>query len=168
MFRHTIFWHFKNESLLAVGSRKKLLSYSSSLNYSFNNDETKSLPSHARIVIAGAGTVANSVAYHLVLKGWTDVIVLEQNKIGTGTSHFGSGFLGLLRPLSHRNLISYSNKLYRQLQDMGHDVGFRQTGSLNLAQSKDRMIYLKRRVAYNLPTGLRCKVNISKFIFSYN
>lgn len=37
------------------------------------------LPSQSQIVIAGAGTVANSVAYHLVLNGWNDVLVLEQN-----------------------------------------------------------------------------------------
>ncbi|XP_011686819.1 PREDICTED: pyruvate dehydrogenase phosphatase regulatory subunit, mitochondrial-like isoform X2 [Wasmannia auropunctata] len=37
------------------------------------------LPSQSQIVIAGAGTVANSVAYHLILNGWNDVLVLEQN-----------------------------------------------------------------------------------------
>ncbi|KAK2577534.1 hypothetical protein KPH14_003619 [Odynerus spinipes] len=111
-----------------------------------------------KIVIAGAGMVANSVAYHLVLNGWHDVLVLEQNRVGSGTSHFGSGTLGLFKPISHRNLISYSIKLYRQLQEMGHDIGLKQCGSLNLAQTKDRMIALKRRVAYNVPTGLHCEI----------
>jgi len=41
--------------------------------------EPPHLPSQSQIVIAGAGTVANSVAYHLVLNGWNDVLVLEQN-----------------------------------------------------------------------------------------
>lgn len=42
--------------------------------------ETTALPSQSQIVIAGAGTVANSVAYHLVLNGWNDVLVLEQDR----------------------------------------------------------------------------------------
>lgn len=124
-----------------------------------HDDSSAILPSQSQIVIAGAGTVANSVAYHLVLNGWNDVLVLEQNKIGDGTSHFGSGMVGLFKPLAHRNLISYSIKLYRQLQEMGYNIGFRQCGSINLAQTKDRMIALKRRMAYNVPTGLHCEVS---------
>lgn len=42
--------------------------------------QTTILPSQSQIVIAGAGTVANSVAYHLVINGWNDVLVLEQNR----------------------------------------------------------------------------------------
>lgn len=36
------------------------------------------LPKQAQVVICGAGTVANSVAYHLVQNGWNDILVLEQ------------------------------------------------------------------------------------------
>ncbi|EFA10911.2 pyruvate dehydrogenase phosphatase regulatory subunit, mitochondrial [Tribolium castaneum] len=115
-------------------------------------------PTQARIVIAGAGVVANSVAYHLVQNGWSDIIVLEQGKIGSGTSHFGSGTLGLFKPIAHRNLIWYSIKLYQQLQDMGYDIQMRQCGSINLAQTNDRLIALKRRLAYNIPTGLYCEL----------
>jgi glutamyl-tRNA reductase len=38
------------------------------------------LPKQAQVVICGAGTVANSVAYHLVQNGWNDILVLEQKK----------------------------------------------------------------------------------------
>lgn len=130
-------------------------------NYDSHEDSTIVLPSQSQIVIAGAGTVANSVAYHLVINGYRDVLVLEQNKIGAGTSHFGSGTLGLFKPISHRNLISYSIKLYRQLQEMGYEIGLRQCGSINLAQTKDRMVALKRRMAYNVPTGLYCEVRVT-------
>lgn len=115
------------------------------------NDQN--IPTQAQVVIAGAGVVANSVAYHLVQNGWKDVLVFEQNKIGSGTSHFGSGVLGLFKPISHRNIIWYSLKLYQKLQNMGYDVGLKQCGSINLAQTKDRLIALRRRIAYNIPTG---------------
>lgn len=112
----------------------------------------------AQVVIAGAGVVANSVAYHLVLNGWNDILVLEQGHIGSGTSHFGSGTLGLFKPIAHRNIVQYSIKLYQQLQDMGYDIELKQCGSVNLAQTKDRLIALKRRLAYNIPTGLHCEL----------
>lgn len=116
------------------------------------------LPNQAQIVIAGAGIVANSVAYHLVQKGWNDIVVVEQGKIGGGTSHFGSGTLGLFKPTAHRNIIWYSIKLYQEIQQMGYDIQLKQCGSLNLAQTKDRLIALKRRMAYNIPTGLHCEL----------
>lgn len=115
-------------------------------------------PSQARVVIVGAGVVANSVAYHLSENGWKDIIVLEQNKVGSGTSHFGSGILGLFKPISHRDIIWYSIRLYQKLQNMGYEIGMRQCGSLNLAQTKDRLVALKRRIAYNIPTGLNCEL----------
>lgn len=116
------------------------------------------LPSQARVVIAGAGVVANSVAYHFVQNGWNDILVIEQGKIGSGTSNFGSGTLGLFKPISHRNLIWYSIKLYQELQQMGYDIQLKQCGSIHLAQTKDRLIQLKRRMAYNIPTGLSCEL----------
>lgn len=39
-----------------------------------------SLPTHAQVVICGAGVVANSVAYHLIQNGWRDIVVLEQKR----------------------------------------------------------------------------------------
>jgi len=40
-----------------------------------------------------------------------------------GTSHFGSGTLGLFKPIAERNIIMYSIKLYRQLEAKGYDIG---------------------------------------------
>lgn len=89
-------------------------------------------------------------------------------RIGSGSSHFGSGTLGLFKPISRRNLIAYSIKLYQQLQEMGYDIGLKQCGSINLAQTKDRMVALKRRMAYNVPTGLHCEVYNLYFLHTCN
>lgn len=129
---------------------------------------TPTLPSQARVIIVGAGVVANSVAYHLSENGWKDVVVLEQNKIGSGTSHFGSGTLGLFKPIAHRDIIWYSIKLYQKLQNMGYEIGMRQCGSINLAQTKDRLIALRRRIAYNTPTGLDCELLSAAEIKKYH
>jgi len=39
-----------------------------------------SLPTDARVVIAGGGIVGCSVAYHLAKAGWKDIVLLEQGR----------------------------------------------------------------------------------------
>lgn len=46
-------------------------------------------------------------------------------------------------------------------------LGLKQCGSLNLAQTKERMIALKRRIAYNSPTGLHCEVSDYILVLSF-
>lgn len=38
------------------------------------------LPTQAQVIICGAGAVANSVAYHLIENGWTDVLILDKGR----------------------------------------------------------------------------------------
>ncbi|CAL8101820.1 unnamed protein product [Orchesella dallaii] len=118
-----------------------------------------SLPKEARVVICGTGIVGNSVAYHLVQSGWSDVVVLDQeSRIGQGTSSYGSGTLALLKPVEEQKIITKSIALYKKLQAEGHDIGLVECGSLYLAQNRERMILFKRRVALNQPQGLQCKL----------
>jgi pyruvate dehydrogenase phosphatase regulatory subunit len=120
------------------------------------------LPRHAEVVICGGGLVGNSTAYHLTQKG-KDVLLLERNEIGgtAGSTGFDAGTIGHLKPLAMRRIIKESLNLYRHLNDLGYNIGFQPCGSISLAQTKDRRIALKRRMAYNLPTGLYCEL-ISK------
>lgn len=87
---------------------------------------------------AGSGAVANSVAYHLTKNGWHDILILEQNTVKSGTSHYCTGLIGLFKPEGMRRVIMDSLSTYKELDNLGYDVGLRQCGSLNLAQSQDR------------------------------
>lgn len=119
---------------------------------------TAVLPSQAGVVVAGAGVVGNSIAYHLSNNGWKDVCVIEENEIGSNASNFGSGILGLFKPISMRNIIKASIDVYQEVESKGYDIGFQRCGSINLAQTENRMIAIKRRMAYNQPTGLHCEL----------
>lgn len=78
--------------------------------------------------------------------------------IADGTSKYGSGMLGLFRPANERHIVQYCIELYRELQRKGFDIGLHECGSLNLANSKDRMLSLQRRANRYKPTGLECHV----------
>ena len=49
------------------------------------------LPSSCRAVIIGGGVIGSSVAYHLSKLGWRDVILLEQDKLTSGTTWHAAG-----------------------------------------------------------------------------
>ncbi|MCL4117229.1 UNVERIFIED_CONTAM: hypothetical protein GTU68_045104, partial [Idotea baltica] len=116
-----------------------------------------SIPTTSQVVICGSGIVGNSIAYHLTQEGWKDVLVIDQNKIGSGTSSYGSGVVGLFRDSSERWVVTHSLELLTKLQKEGHNLGLRKCGSINLAQTSDRAIFLKRRLAYIKPSGLGCE-----------
>ena len=44
------------------------------------------LPDRARVVVIGGGVIGCSVAYHLAHAGWTDVVLLERDRLTSGTT----------------------------------------------------------------------------------
>jgi len=44
------------------------------------------LPTHARAVVVGGGIIGTSVAYHLAAMGWKDIVLLERDRLTSGTT----------------------------------------------------------------------------------
>ncbi len=107
------------------------------------------LPRAARVVVVGGGIVGCSIAYHLTLLGWQDVVVLEQNQLAGGTTWHAAGLIGRLRTTNSMTKINkYSAELYARLeQETGHPVGWQQVGSLIVGRSAERMVQLHRTAA---------------------
>lgn len=105
-----------------------------------------SLPSETKVVIIGGGIIGASAAYHLAKAGWRDVVLLEQNKLGGGTTWHAAGLVGRLRTSNSLTRINkYTAELYAGLEaETGHSVGWKQVGSLIVAKSQDRMVQLHR------------------------
>ena len=118
----------------------------------------QSLPARARVVVIGGGVAGTSVAYHLVRSGWTDVLLLEQNRLAGGTTWHAAGMVGRLRTSSSMMRINVdSAELYARLgRETGHDIGWRQVGSLLLARCRDRMIQYRRTTAVASYLGVEC------------
>jgi 4-methylaminobutanoate oxidase (formaldehyde-forming) len=114
-----------------------------------------SLPKQTRIVIVGGGIVGCSVAYHLTQLGCRDVLLLEQAEIGGGATSFAAGLVGGAPQAGLRKLIDASAKLYAALEkDTGLATGWKQVGSLVLAQTEARMIQYRRAVPLAQASGL--------------
>jgi glycine cleavage system T protein len=118
------------------------------------------LPRHAQVVIVGGGVVGCSVAYHLTLRGVTDVVVLERKKITSGTTWHAAGLVGQLRATHNlTRLAQYTAELYQSLEKLsGQATGFRQIGSLGVAQTHDRFEELKRGASMARCFGLEVNV----------
>ncbi len=104
------------------------------------------LPNRARVVIVGGGIVGCSLAYHLTLRGCTDVVLLERKQLTCGTTWHAAGLVGQLRATYNlTRLAQYTANLYASLErETGQATGFRQTGSVAVATHAARMEELLR------------------------
>ena len=104
------------------------------------------MKTHARVVVIGGGAVGVSTLYHLALKGWSGVVLLERSELTAGSTWHAAGLLPLFN-MSYTvgQLHKYSVDLYKRLPaETGQDVSFHVTGNLRLATNRDRMDeYLK-------------------------
>ena len=114
------------------------------------------VPSHARVVIIGGGVGGCSIAYHLTLMGWKDVIVLERHELTAGSTWHSAGLVGQLRSDANlTRMMYYSTELYRRLKDeTGVDTGWREVGGLRLASSPERMEDVRRLVGMARSFGM--------------
>lgn len=119
-----------------------------------------SIPEHAQVVIIGGGIVGCSVAYHLTLRGWRDVVVLERKQLTSGTTWHAAGLVGQLRATHNlTRLAQYTTELYGALEkETGQATGFRRIGSLALAASEGRLEELKRGASMARCFGLEANV----------
>jgi sarcosine dehydrogenase len=107
---------------------------------------TVSLPSHAQVIVIGGGIIGCSTAYHLARDHKADVILLEQNKLTSGSTWHAAGLVGQLRSsASITQVLKYSVELYKNLaKETGLETGWKMTGCLRLACNDDRWIEYKR------------------------
>lgn len=101
-------------------------------------------PKQAHMVIIGAGIVGNCIAGHLARKGWKDMVMIDKGPLpnpGGSTGH-ASNFIF---PVDHsKAMTQLTLDSARQYEEMGVS---RTCGGIELAQTEERMIELRRRMA---------------------
>ncbi len=118
------------------------------------------IPTECKVVIVGGGVVGASIAYHLTSFGVRDVVLLEQNALGGGTTWHAAGMVGRLRTSNSMTKINkYSAELYAGLErETGHPVGWKQVGSVIVAASEDRLTQLRRTTAMAELLGVEARI----------
>ncbi|MGE3873544.1 MAG: FAD-dependent oxidoreductase [Parvibaculaceae bacterium] len=117
---------------------------------------SKELPKHSQVVVIGGGILGCSTAYHLLRRGWRDVVLLEKAQITSGTSWHAAGSVGQLRSSAGiTEMIGYSIGLYGRLEaETGQPTGWRQCGSIRLACTPERKEELERSITIGRSFGL--------------
>src|SRR5262245_65496581 len=99
---------------------------------------SEALPRAARAVIVGGGIAGCSLAYHLAKLGWTDVLLLEQGKLTSGTTWHAAGLVGQMRATRNMTRMSkYGIELYATLEaETGLATGLKEGGPLNVPRTR--------------------------------
>ncbi len=110
---------------------------------------TANFPTETRVVIIGGGIMGCSVAYHLAKFGVPDVVLVERKQLTSGTTWHSAAQVRQLRSSANlTRIIKNSVALYSSLEaETGQATGWRQTGSLSIATSDDRLTHIKRQAA---------------------
>ena len=118
------------------------------------------LPDRAQVVVVGGGIVGCSVAYHLTLRGVTDVIVLEQGSLTCGTTWHAAGLVSQLKSThSLTKLATYSARLFEALEgETGQATGYRAPGSVSVAADSERWEEIRRGAAMAATVGVETRV----------
>jgi len=130
---------------------------------------TRPLPQRARVVIIGGGVIGTSVAYHLSKLGVTDIVLLEQGQLSSGTTWHAAGLVGQMRASeSLTRLVRYSTELYAEIEaDTGLSAGYKRCGGVTVARTEDRMIQLRRTAASAAAFDLECELLTAEQALEY-
>jgi 4-methylaminobutanoate oxidase (formaldehyde-forming) len=107
----------------------------------------------ARVVVIGGGITGCSVAYHLALAGWTDVLLVEKHQLTSGSTCQAAGLVTAFNPsATMMGFRRYSIELYERLG------AFETVGSLRLASSPAQLGELQRAASRARGIGLDAEV----------
>ena len=105
----------------------------------------------------GGGVIGCSVAYHLGHLGWKDVLLLERDRLTSGSTWHAAGLICSFGSLSQTSteMRLYTRDLYAKLPaETGLETGFKPVGFIELAADTDRLEEYRRVAAFNRYCGV--------------
>src|SRR6516165_4606721 len=115
------------------------------------------IPDRAQVVVVGGGIIGTSVAYHLAHAGITDVLLLERDRLTSGTTWHAAGLMATFGSTSQTSteLRIYTRDLYARLEaETGQATGLKQVGLIELAVEPGRLEEYRRVAAFNRLCGV--------------
>lgn len=122
-----------------------------------SNTSVPQLPDRARVVVVGGGIIGTSIAYHLAHMGCKDVVLLERDRLTSGTTWHAAGLMVTFGSMSETSteLRKYTRDLYSRLEaETGLATGLKQVGFVQVATDADRLEEYRRVSAFNRLCGV--------------
>ena len=118
------------------------------------------METQARVVVIGGGVAGCSVLYHLTKLGWSDVLLVEENELTSGSTWHAAGLCTQFHSSYNlMNLLRYSIELYESLEaETGQAVDYHRCGSVRLAASNDRLDEFRHRKGIADTLGVPCEI----------
>ena len=103
-----------------------------------------------RVVVVGGGIVGVSVAYHLALRGLTDILLVERDRLTSGSSwHAAGGFHAINPDRRVAELQRYTIERYPAIEaESGQALGLKMSGGIELAGTADRWRWLRAELSH--------------------
>lgn len=114
----------------------------------------------AGAVVIGGGVVGCSIAYHLARRGMRDVVVLERETVGAGTTSKAAGGIRAQFPTETEIRFSLESiaVFERFADEFGVDPGYRKIGYLFLVSDADDLQGFQGRIALQRGLGVDVRV----------
>ena len=118
------------------------------------------LPAHASVVVVGGGVMGLSTAYHLARAGVTDVVLVEQGQLGSGSTSKAAG--GVRAQFSDAVNIELGMRSLETFQDFGatfdQEIDLHQVGYLFLLDRPEDVEAFDNNVALQNRMGVPSRV----------
>jgi len=97
--------------------------------------------SESKVVVIGGGVAGCSILYHLTKLGWSDVTLVEENELTSGSTWHAAGLCTqMISSWNLMKVLQYSLQLYKSLEaETGQAVDFHECGSLRIGTSQNRI-----------------------------
>ena len=124
----------------------------------------------AEVVIIGAGIIGASVAYHLAIRGCTDILILEKADAPiTGSTAFSAG--GVRHQFAREVNIRLSKYSIERLKSFNEEVGghadLRQTGYLFLINDEDTWAQYQEQAQLQRNLGVQVELLEPRDVLDY-
>src|SRR5437660_3395078 len=117
-------------------------------------------PKTASAVVIGGGVVGCSIAYNLARRGLRDVVVIERETVGSGTTSKAAGGIRVQCPTEPESRFSLEAiRVFERFQDeFGVDPGYKKIGYLFLLSEEQQLRAFEPRIALQTRLGADVRV----------
>jgi sarcosine oxidase, subunit beta len=119
-----------------------------------------SLPKTASAVVIGGGVVGCSIAYNLARRGLANVVVVERETVGSGTTSKAAGGIRVQFPTETEIRFSLEAiRVFERFQDeFGVDPGYKKIGYLFLISEEKHLRGFEKRIVLQRKLGADVRV----------